>query len=92
MHWTTTGRPVVSGDICDWLAKEEANAEQWGGLGGAQFYREQFAAARAEIERLRAVLNVIDAQVAAYMNGSIGSSRAIQTISLLLDSEEARRG
>jgi hypothetical protein len=26
------------------------------------------------------------------MNGSIGSSRAIQTISLLLDSEEARRG
>ena len=92
MHWTTTGRPVVSGDICDWLAKEEADAEQWGGLGGAQFYREQFAAARAEIERLRAVLDVIDAQVAAYMNGSIGSSRAIQTISLLLDSEEARRG
>jgi hypothetical protein len=44
----------VSGDICDWLAKEEADAEQWGGLGGAQFYREQFAAARAEIERLRA--------------------------------------
>jgi hypothetical protein len=45
-----------------------------------------------EIERLRAVLDVIDAQVAAYMNGSIGSSRAIQTISLLLDAEEARRG
>jgi hypothetical protein len=44
----------VSGDICDWLAKEEADAEQWGGLGGAQFYREQFAAARAEITRLRA--------------------------------------
>ena len=43
----------MSGDICDWLAKEEADAEQWGGLGGAQFYREQFAAARAEIERLR---------------------------------------
>jgi hypothetical protein len=48
--------------------------------------------AAAEIERLRAVLDVIDAQVAAYMNGSIGSSRAIQTISLLLDAEEARRG
>ena len=45
-----------------------------------------------EIERLRAVLDVIDAQVAAYMNGSIGSSRAIQTISLLLDAVEARRG
>ncbi len=45
----------MSSDICDWLAKEEADAEQWGGLGGAQFYREQFAAARAEIERLRAV-------------------------------------
>jgi hypothetical protein len=45
-----------------------------------------------EIERLRAVLDVVDAQVAAYMNGSIGSSRAIQTISLLLDAEEARRG
>ncbi len=44
----------MSGDICDWLAEEEADAEQWGGLGGAQFYREQFAAARAEIERLRA--------------------------------------
>jgi len=38
------------------------------------------------------VLDVVDAQVAAYMNGSIGSSRAIQTISLLLDAEEARRG
>jgi len=49
-------------------------------------------AQQAEIERLRAVLDVIDAQVAAYMNGSIGSSRAIQTISLLLDAEEARRG
>ncbi len=49
----------MSGDICDWLAKEEADAEQWGGLGGAQFYREQFAAARAEIERLRAALEVI---------------------------------
>jgi hypothetical protein len=48
--------------------------------------------AAEEIERLRAVLDVIDAQVAAYMNGSIGSSRAIQTISLLLDAEEARRG
>jgi hypothetical protein len=48
--------------------------------------------AAAEIERLRAVLDVVDAQVAAYMNGSIGSSRAIQTISLLLDAEEARRG
>ena len=47
---------------------------------------------QAEIERLRAVLDVVDAQVAAYMNGSIGSSRAIQTISLLLDAEEARRG
>jgi len=49
-------------------------------------------AAADEIERLRAVLDVVDAQVAAYMNGSIGSSRAIQTISLLLDAEEARRG
>ncbi len=44
----------MSDDICDWLAEEEAAAEQWGGLGGAQFYRERFAAARAEIERLRA--------------------------------------
>ena len=44
----------MADDIRDWLAKEEADAEQWGGLGGAQFYREQFAAARAEIERLRA--------------------------------------
>jgi predicted transcriptional regulator len=48
--------------------------------------------AAAEIERLRAVLDVVDAQVAAYMNGSIGSSQAIQTISRLLDPEEARRG
>jgi hypothetical protein len=51
-----------------------------------------FPSQQAEIERLRAVLDVVDAQVAAYMNGSIGSSRAIQTISLLLDAEEARRG
>jgi hypothetical protein len=49
-------------------------------------------AQQAEIERLRAVLDVVDAQVAAYMNGSIGSSRAIQTISRLLDPEEARCG
>jgi hypothetical protein len=51
-------RPAVADDIRDWLAEEEAAAEQWGGLGGAQFYREQFAAARAEIERLRAALEV----------------------------------
>ena len=51
---SATGMPVVSSDICDWLAKEEADAEQWGGLGGARFYREQFAAARNEIMRLRA--------------------------------------
>jgi hypothetical protein len=43
----------VSSDICDWLAEEEAEAEQWGDGGRAQFYRERFAAARAEIERLR---------------------------------------
>lgn len=44
----------MADDICDWLAKEEADAEEWGGLGGARYYRKQFAAARAEIERLRA--------------------------------------
>ncbi len=49
----------MSGDICDWLAEEEAAAEQWGGLGGAQFYRERFAAARAEIERLRALVDSV---------------------------------
>ena len=53
---------------------------------------DKIEAQQAEIERLRAVLDVVDAQVAAYMNGSIGSSRAIHTISLLLDAEEARRG
>jgi hypothetical protein len=51
-----------------------------------------YCLAAAEIERLRAVLDAVDAQVAAYMNGSIGSSQAIQTISRLLDPEEARRG
>lgn len=44
----------MADDICDWLAKEEADAEEWGGLGGARYYRKQFAAARTEIERLRA--------------------------------------
>lgn len=43
----------MADDICDWLAQEEADAEQWGGLGGARYYQKQFAAARTEIERLR---------------------------------------
>ena len=47
---------------------------------------------QAEIERLRALVDAVDAQAAAYMNESIGSSQAIQTISRLLDPEEARRG
>ena len=56
----------MSGDICDWLAEEEAAAEQWGGLGGAQFYREQFAAARTEIERLRAEVERLSADPTIY--------------------------
>jgi hypothetical protein len=44
-----------------------------------------------EIERLRALVDAIGGVVAAYMNQSIGSSLTIHTISLLLDSEEARR-
>ena len=53
----------MSGDICDWLAKEEANAEQWvGRVLGARFYREQFAAARNEIERLRAEVKGLTAE------------------------------
>ncbi len=58
----------MSGDICDWLAEEEAAAEQWGGLGGAQFYRERFAAARAEIERLRDEVDIKECRVETLSN------------------------
>jgi hypothetical protein len=74
----------VSVDICDWLAKEEADAEQWGGLGGAQFYREQFAAARAEIQRLRAAGDALAKSLAEFNDPEDGLR--------LLAWQEARRG
>lgn len=70
----------MSGDICDWLAQEEANAEQWSDydMGGARFYREQFAAARNEIERLRAL-------VADYENGITWETSCTNCAKLLDD-------
>ncbi len=70
----------MSGDICDWLAEEEAAAEEWGGLGGAQFYRERFAAARAEIERLRAEVERLTDELQQVANEIA-----------LAESQEARR-
>ena len=79
----------MSGDIVERLRYQAWLNPSEGETADAHYLA---ADALAEIERLRAVLDVVDAQVAAYMTESIGSSQAIQTISRLLDPEEARRG
>jgi hypothetical protein len=76
-------RPVVSSEIVNGLRSsaqwiEEMEYESW--------------LSTAELQRDAAdLIDAIDAQVAAYMNYSIGSSAAIQAISRLLTPWEARR-
>jgi hypothetical protein len=45
----------VSEDIKRWLALEEAAADEWGGLGGAEFYSQKFRTARERISTLEAL-------------------------------------
>lgn len=69
---------IVNGlrSSAQWI--EEMEYESW--LGTAELQRDA-----ADL------IDAIDAQVAAYMNYSIGSSAAIQAISRLLTPWEARR-
>ncbi len=82
-------RPAVTDDIVKRLRSEMHYRPDSAVIAAAA---DLIEAQQAEIARLRALVDAVDAQVAAYMNESIGSSQAIQTISRLLDPEEARRG
>jgi len=90
-------RPVVSSEIVNGLRSsaqwiEEMEYESW--LGTAELQRDAADVIErllAERQAIDALLDAIDAQVAAYMNDSIGSSAAIQAISRLLTPWEARR-
>jgi hypothetical protein len=82
--WVMGHRPLncMNDDTPHVFPSQQTEIDQLRGWHSEMF---QYAADRdAEIERLRAEVDAIDAQVAAYMNDSIGSSAAIQAISRLL--------
>ena len=51
----------MSEDIKQWLALEEAAADEWGGLGGAEFYSQKFRTARERISTLEALTDQLAA-------------------------------